>query len=92
MLPAIIRVVDLFFIAIYIILFARILMSWFPHSQGQLRVILFRVTEPVLLPIRKAIQRSPLGGPGMMIDLAPVFTFLLIFLLRDFTLAMLLRL
>jgi len=92
MLPTLIRTVDLFFTALYIILFARILMSWFPHSQGQLRVVIFRITEPVLMPIRKIIQRSPLGGPGMVIDITPIFAFPLIFILRDFTISMLQRL
>jgi len=92
MIPVLIRAVDLLFNAFYIILFARILMSWFPAGQGSLRLFLHRVTEPVLTPIRMLVHRSPLGGPGTFIDFAPIFAFLLTFLLRDFTISMLQRL
>ena len=92
MIPTLERIADLFFIVLYILLFARILMSWFPVGRGQLRMFLHNVTEPVLSPIRRVVQRSPLGGPGTFIDFAPIFAFLLIFLMRDFTISLLQRL
>ena len=86
-----ITAVDWFFTALYIILLVRILLSWFPHVRGQWVRTIFRITEPVLAPMRKIIQRSPLGGPGMIIDFSPIFAFLLIFLLRDVIVNLLLR-
>ena len=60
---------------IYLILiFARIILSWFPVSPGgalaQIFSFLYTVTEPVLGPIRRAIP--PIGMGGMGFDLSPI--------------------
>jgi YggT family protein len=86
-----IRIVNLFFNALYVLLFARILLSWFPAARGSLVILIYKITEPLLAPVRKIIQRSPLGGPGMVLDFSPIFVFLLIFFLRDFIISMLVR-
>ena len=53
-----------------IILFGRILLSWFPISRGgpmeTISSALYSITEPVLGPIRRALP--PLGG----FDLSPI--------------------
>ena len=67
-------------------------MSWFPMARGRLFILLYNVTEPVFLPIRRLVQRSPLGGPGSFIDFAPLFAFLFMFMLRDIIIFILLRL
>ena len=57
-----------------ILLFARIILSWFPVSPGgamaQIFSFLYTVTEPVLGPIRRAIP--PIGMGGMGFDLSPI--------------------
>lgn len=57
-----------------IILIIRILLSWFPNVDRRQPVVqlLFRVTDPVLEPVRRAIP--PLGG----IDISPIIVFLAI--------------
>jgi YggT family protein len=60
---------------IYLILvFARIILSWFPVSPGgamaQIFSLLYTVTEPVLGPIRRTIP--PIGMGGMGFDLSPI--------------------
>jgi len=82
-MPYLIRLVEWFFTALYIVLLVRILLSWFPHVRGKWVTYVYRFTEPVLAPMRKIIQRSPLGGPGMIIDFSPIFSLIIIFLLRD---------
>ena len=61
-------------------LLARIVLSWFPPSgPGALetiRVNLFRVTEPVLAPIRNLLPPVRMGGMGL--DLSPLIVFLVI--------------
>ena len=56
-----------------LILFAAIVMSWFPLEPGgaMARVYggLWRVTEPVLGPIRRTIPPLRIGGFGL--DLSP---------------------
>jgi YggT family protein len=57
-----------------ILLFARIILSWFPVSPGgamaQVFSFLNTVTEPVLAPVRRAIP--PIGMGGMGFDLSPI--------------------
>ncbi len=56
------------------VLFARILMSWFPISPGSPMAtvfsVLYRVTEPVLGPVRRLLP--PLSFGGMGFDLSPI--------------------
>jgi YggT family protein len=69
--------------AYVIILFARIILSWFPLSPGggmsTVYEFLYKLTEPVLGPIRRIIP--PIGMGGMGLDLSPmIVTFGLLFI------------
>ncbi len=69
--------------AYIIILFARIIMSWFPLNPGggmsTVYGFLYTITEPVLGPIRRLIP--PIGMGGMGLDLSPmIVTFALLFI------------
>lgn len=72
--------------AYLIVMFARIILSWFPISpnSGMATVygFLYSITEPVLGPIRRVIP--PLGMGGMGLDLSPMVVFLGISVLRSF--------
>lgn len=60
--------------AYIVIIFARIILSWFPIEPGSglatVYGFLYSITEPVLGPIRRVIP--PLGGSGMALDLSPI--------------------
>jgi len=69
-------IVDL--VQLYIlVLFVRIIMSWFPMnpwSRGARFVqVLAKVTDPVLVPVRKILPPMRMGG--MAIDLSPIIVF-----------------
>jgi YggT family protein len=57
----------------YIVLFGRIIMSWFPVQPGtgmaSIASILYQLTEPVMGPVRRLI---PSVG---MIDISPIVVF-----------------
>lgn len=74
---------DVFFVALYVMLFARIILSWFPMRNNKFMDLLYAFTEPVLAPVRKIVQRSPLGGPGMVLDFSPLIVFILLQLARN---------
>ena len=62
-------------IDIYLLLvIGRILLSWFPISpespMSSVFGFLYRITEPVLGPIRRLLP--PLGMGGMALDLSPI--------------------
>jgi YggT family protein len=66
-------------IYMWIIIF-RALISWVnPDPYNQIVVFLYRVTEPVLGPIRRKL---PMGNTG--IDFSPVIVLLIIFFLKYF--------
>ncbi|MDQ2651241.1 MAG: YggT family protein [Actinomycetota bacterium] len=56
------------------VLFARILLSWFPVTPGgglaSVVSVLYSLTEPVLGPLRRAIPPVRLGAAA--IDLSPL--------------------
>ena len=62
----------------YIILFARVILSWFPvdPSNPIIRIV-WDVTEPILAPFRRVIPR--IG----MFDLSPLAAFLVISFLQQ---------
>jgi YggT family protein len=66
-----------FLFAYLIIMFARIILSWFPINPGSgmatVYGFLYSITEPVLGPIRRIIP--PIGAGGMGIDLSPIIVF-----------------
>ena len=77
--------VDRFFDVLRIVLLARVILSWFPMAHGTTIVrLLFGITEPILSPIRNILQKSPLGGPGMIIDFSPIIAFILIQFVQRF--------
>jgi YggT family protein len=81
--------VDYFCRFLYIVLLARVILSWFPMARGNRIVqLLFVFTEPILSPIRAVIQKSPLGGPGMVLDFSPIIAFFLIQLLQNLLLSL----
>jgi YggT family protein len=62
----------------------RIVLSWLRISdQNAFTNLVYALTEPILGPIRNVIRKSPLGGPGMMLDLSPLAAFFIISLVKD---------
>jgi len=70
--------------AYLIVMFARIIFSWFPIAPGSgaatVYGFLYSITEPVLAPIRRVIP--PMGMGGMGLDLSPIIVFLGITILQ----------
>ena len=71
--------------AYLIVMFARIILSWFPIEPGSglasVYGFLYSITEPVLGPIRRVIP--PMGMGGMGLDLSPLIVFFGISILRS---------
>ncbi|MHB8138549.1 MAG: YggT family protein [Smithellaceae bacterium] len=74
------RVIEIILTVYMWIIIARALISWVnPDPYNKIVVFLYRVTEPVLRPIRKIIPRH-----NMPIDFAPLVVLLIIFFLQVF--------
>lgn len=72
--------------AYLLLLFVRIVLSWFPVSEGSPVASIYRalyaVTEPVLAPLRRVLPPVQLGGVGL--DLSPIIVLLVISVLLNF--------
>ncbi len=59
------------------VLFARMLLSWFPVPSGgvmaSINRVLFQITEPILAPVRSVIP--PIRTGAMAFDLSPIIVF-----------------
>ncbi|MEJ7844186.1 MAG: YggT family protein [Acidimicrobiales bacterium] len=69
-----------------VVLFGRIVLSWFPVTPGSAMESVSRVlgalTDPVLEPLRRVLP--PVGG---MLDLSPLVVFIALAILRSFVCA-----
>jgi len=63
------------------LIYARVILSWFPANPngafGQIARIIYQATDPVLLPVRRAL---PLVGP---LDLSPIVVIIGLSILRS---------
>ena len=63
-----------------LLLFARIILSWFPLSPGgvvaSMYGFLYSITEPVLGPVRRILPPLSFGGAGL--DLSPIVVLLVV--------------
>jgi len=66
-----------------IVIFARIVLSWFPISPesalASVDRLLRRVTDPVLEPVRRALPPARMGG--MAFDFSPIIVIVAIYIL-----------
>ncbi len=77
---AIARVIEIILTVYMWIIIARALISWVnPDPYNKIVIFLYRVTEPVLGPIRKIIPRH-----NLPIDFAPLVALLIIIFLQSF--------
>jgi YggT family protein len=76
----VLRTIVVYALEIYLwgVLFPRALLSWFPASPGStlasVNAVLYRLTEPVLGPVRRLLPPVRAGGFG--IDLSFIIVFL----------------
>lgn len=66
-----------FFYLLEILIFVRIILSWFPFGHNSsIGRFLYNMTEPILGPVRNMVDKSPIGG-GMGLDFSPIFALIL---------------
>ena len=70
------RVLDIYLIIIII----RVIFSWVnPQNPSNFQYFIYRLTEPVLNPVRKLIP--PIGG---ILDISPIIVLIIIGILKKF--------
>ena len=84
-----ISAIGVFFYVLEILIFVRILCSWLLFGIGynsSIGRLLYQLTEPILGPVRKMVDKSPLGG-GMGLDFSPIFALILMRLVQTLLVA-----
>ncbi len=82
------KAVDVFFYVMELLIFGRIILSWLPMGfNNPIGQFLYSMTEPILGPCRRMLEKSPLGG-GMMLDFSPVIALILMMLLKQLLLGL----
>jgi len=80
--------IDLLYRLFYYMILARVILSFIaintydsPSFLSQARKIIYRVTEPILAPLRKVIP--PVQAGAGYLDLSPIIALIGLWLLRD---------
>jgi YggT family protein len=79
------QVINILYYAIVILIFARIILSFVRVGPYQLHDIIFRLTEPLLAPVRNILP--PMGG----FDFSPMIVLIAVDILRRLLFGILLR-
>ncbi len=86
-LRAVASLLDMLIVAYIWIIIARALLSWVsPDPYNPIVKFLYRVTEPVLRPVRER-----LGGLQVGIDFSPMIVILVLYFLKEFLVPVLFR-
>ena len=81
-LYVLISTVSLLIDGITMLMFIRAIFSWFPtENPGKLQRVIFHMTEPVILPVRKFLWRMG-WFQGLPIDMSFMVTYLVLGLLQ----------
>lgn len=76
------QAVNYFASFIYLLIFVRCILSWIPGLYNNpIAQFVYRLTEPILGPIRRMLDRSPIGG-GMGLDFSPIIAYFVIMIIQ----------
>ena len=75
--------VSVFFQVLNIVIFIRIILSWISRGVRIPGVsdFIYGITDPIVVPVRKMIQSSPING-GFMFDFTPVIVLFILSILN----------
>jgi len=80
LIMALAEVIDIVLLSYMVIIVARAVISWVnPDPYNQIVIVLYRLTEPVLGPVRRILPMRNIG-----IDFSPFIVILVIIFLRIF--------
>ncbi|AUG57854.1 YggT family protein [Acetivibrio saccincola] len=86
MLHILVRAIILLLDILIMVIAARAISSWLPISkEGAFFRILYQITDPLILPIRKQMQKTSFGQ-NMTLDFSPAIAILIIYILKNLVL------
>lgn len=79
-----IKLIELAYHVITILLIVRVILSWIPHVSHPVIDLVYQITEPLLKPFRNIVPDYRFG-----LDLSPVFAFIVLGIIRYLLLSLL---
>ena len=76
-------VLNVLYYAIFILIFARMILSWVNIGSYELKALVFRLTEPMLAPVRRILPAT--SG----FDLSPMIVLFIAWFLKGFLISFL---
>lgn len=81
----ILKTIDKFLYILEIFVLIRVVISWLPINRDNPIVeFIYTITEPILAPLRKMIDKSIFGGKGQVFDLSPLIAYIILQLLQTY--------
>ena len=62
---------------VILLILVRCILSWVPGMYNRFVEFVYKLTDPILLPVQKLIDKI-MGGRPMLIDLSPIVVYLII--------------
>ena len=82
---ALYKILDTVFQGLYLALFIRVILSWFPHDRNHSIVnMLYTITDPILRPFQDLIPSWKIG-----LDLSPILAFFALGVIRNLVFSLL---
>lgn len=79
------QVLDKFILVLIIFIFIKVVLSWLPIDRNnRLYEFINTVTEPILSPLRKLIDKSIFGGKGQIFDLSPFIAVIILQVIQGY--------
>lgn len=72
-----VTIVNVLYYVLFILIFARIILSWVSIGSIEIRDLIFRLTEPILAPVRRLLPAT--SG----LDLSPMIVLLVAWFLKN---------
>lgn len=77
------RAVDLFFELLFLLILARVLLSWVrPDPYNPIVRTIYSLTDPILDPFRQLLDRLIPQSAGMRIDFSPIIAIFVLDIIR----------
>lgn len=81
----ILKTIGRFLFALEILILVRVVISWLPiNKNNQFIELIYTITEPILYPIRRLIDKSIFGGRGQVFDLSPLIAYIILQMLQNY--------
>lgn len=79
----VVSTLDIFIRILQYLIIGRAILSWLPLDMDHpIKVIIYKLTEPILGPVKSLLDRSIFGRGNSVVDFSPIIAYMLLSLAR----------